>query len=153
MNALAQLRDIHPPIAPTLWPPAPGWWLAAAVTLLALALLARPWRQRYDRWRRRRLALAELARLRAVLEQDGDRSHFAAGVSMLLRRLALARYPRAQVAGLSGDRWLQFLDQTGDGDFITGPGRVLALAPYQINPELPVAALEALARQWIKRNA
>ena len=33
------LRDVHVPVAPSLWPPAPGWWLLAAAVLTVVALL------------------------------------------------------------------------------------------------------------------
>ena len=46
------LRDIHEPLAPSWWPPAPGWWLVALVLLAAVAWGG--WR----RWRRRRRHLA-----------------------------------------------------------------------------------------------
>jgi hypothetical protein len=111
-------------------------------------------RRRYRRWQRRRLALAELARLRAALGQECHSSRFAAGVSILLRRLALARYPRPYVAGLSGEHWLQFLDRTGGGGgFTIGPGRALATAPYCLEAKLHADALYALAVEWIKHNA
>ena len=75
-------------------------------------------------------------------------------LSILLRRIALRRYSREQVASLTGSDWLQFLDATGgNGDFEHGIGQVLEVGPYRPqNRELPAGELLALARRWIKQN-
>ncbi|HMM26605.1 MAG TPA: DUF4381 domain-containing protein, partial [Pseudoxanthomonas mexicana] len=49
------LRDVHVPPAPSLWPPAPGWWLlAGVVVLMLLGIAAWRWhrRRRLQRWQR-----------------------------------------------------------------------------------------------------
>ncbi|MCB1720092.1 MAG: DUF4381 domain-containing protein, partial [Candidatus Competibacteraceae bacterium] len=108
-NPLADLRDIHLPEPVSWWPPAPGWWLLVALSLVVVAGLLWLWRYR-RRQTPRRVALAELTRLRADFQRDGDGAAVATGISALLRRLALTHFPRGQVAGLVGDAWLQFLD-------------------------------------------
>ena len=135
-DPLAELRGYHPPDPVSWWPPAPGWWLLA---LLILGLLTWVTVCAVGAWRRRRLARAapraaldELAALRAALARNGDAAAFARGLSRLLRRFALARYPRRAVAGLSGEDWLAFLDAHGGGGrFQAGPGRVLLTMPYR----------------------
>ena len=148
------LRDIHAAPPPDFWPPAPGWWVVALLALLALALLGRWLYRRYVIWRRRRFVLVALKEVRKTFDQDGNAAQFAAGLSMLLRRVALARFPRATVAGLSGARWLCFLDETGGGGrFANGPGSVLLSAPYAPHTALDGKALYTLVKDWIKRNA
>ena len=69
-----------------------------------------------------------------------------------MRRLALAHFPRTQVAGLVGDAWLQFLDRTGgDNQFSAGPGRALIRAPYRRTEAFEIEALLNVAEAWIKR--
>ena len=49
---------------------------------------------------------------------------------------------------------LAFLDATGgDGAFVSGPGKVLAMGPYARQVEVDAEALLALARTWIVKNA
>ena len=135
-DPLAELRGYHPPDPVSWWPPAPGWWLLA---LLIVGLLTWVMVWALGARRRRRLARAapraaldELAALRAAHARDGDATAFARGLSRLLRRFALARYPRRAVAGLSGEDWLAFLDAHGGGGrFQAGPGRELLTAPYR----------------------
>jgi hypothetical protein len=150
-----QLRDIHLPPPPPFWPPAPGWWVVAAVALglLAWAGLAavRRWRVRRDRQR----VLDVLARLERGLVADRSPEGLA-HVSLLLRRLALTRFPRAKVASLTGPGWLRFLDESGgDGRFSDGPGRILGSGPYQraLPADLDIAGLVALVRDWVERNS
>lgn len=151
VGAPLELRDIHPPAPPDFWPPAPGWWLVAALLLAMLLVIGRAGWRAWGRWRRQRVILAELARLRA---KHAASPALAAAVSALLKRVALTRYPRTEVAALTGEAWLRFLDRTGgDGRFTAGPGRVLAEAPYA--PEattIDAPALMAAARAWVWRN-
>ena len=104
-----------------------------------------------------RAARRQLDALARQWQQDGDRRRYLAGLSRLLRRLALARYPRHQVAGLSGIQWLDFLDATGgEGGFAQGPGRVLIEAAYRPEREEEVVfdpeCLQALVMRWIESN-
>lgn len=148
-----QLRDIHLPAEPGWWPPAPGWWVVATLSLALLVWLGRIALRHYRLHRQRQRILAMLD---ALTQPGGEVSPAAiAEISMLLRRLALARFPRQQVAALTGAEWLRFLDRTGGGGrFSHGPGQVLASGPYR--PTLPadvdVAALSTLVREWIKKN-
>lgn len=157
-DPLAGLRPWHEPPPVSWWPPAPGWWLLAALLCLALALVARHW------WRARhartlsRAALAEFLALRARCRTGAlERRACLAALSALLRRLALALYPRAQVAGLSGRRWLAFLDATGGGGaFGAGAGRVLiedALRPESVRASGDELALWMLAEHWIRAQS
>ena len=51
---------------------------------------------------------------------------------MLVRRTALAVFPRETIAPLTGTAWLAFLDRSYGGDeFSQGAGRWLVSAPYQ----------------------
>jgi Domain of unknown function (DUF4381) len=149
-----QLRDIHLPGDAPLWPPAPGWWLLAVVVVALLVwggLLAL---RHYRIHRQRTRVMAVLENLEHGLGRDRTPEALAA-ISILLRRLALMRYPRAQVASLSGAAWLAFLDaHGGDGGFRQGPGRVLASGPYQraVPADLDVAGLSTLVRAWIRKN-
>jgi len=151
---LLQLRDIHLPGPPAFWPPAPGWWALAALLLALLAwLTVIAWR-RYRIRRQRRRVLSALARLEHDLASEPTPDALAQ-LSMLLRRLALTRFPRRHVAALTGMAWLHFLDESGgDGRFAAGPGQVLATGPYQrsLPPDFDAARLVALLREWVARN-
>ncbi|MGD2083019.1 MAG: DUF4381 domain-containing protein [Chromatiales bacterium] len=153
VDPLAGLRGYHLPDPVSWWPPAPGWWLVAGLALGVVAALIWWGVRRYRRRAAARAALQELTRLRAALAADDDGAAFARGLSRLLRRFALARFPRREVAGLAGVRWLAFLDAHGGGGrFRDGPGRVLSDAPYKPAERIPDAELALLVEEWIARN-
>lgn len=151
MDALAQLRDIHLPAPVSLWPPAPGWWLVGLTTLAVLSWLGFKIIKHWHHNAYRRLALKELQQLQQ------DYAHnlpvLVEQLSLLLKRVALVAYPRAKVAGLTGQGWLQFLDQTNKTrHFSTGPGQVLVTAPYDAGVAINLELLTALIKNWIKTH-
>jgi hypothetical protein len=136
------LRDLHLPEAIGWWPPAPGWWLLVALLLAGLIMVLRRALAARTRGTARRYALKELDRLTAEFERHHDAVAFAAGLSALLRRTMLAYAPRLEVAGLTGDEWLAWLDRDLDEPrFQTAAGRKLLELPYR-RPSDEVAALE-----------
>jgi hypothetical protein len=153
-DPLAQLRGYHLPAPVSWWPPAPGWWVLAVLLLVLVGTGAWLLLRRRRRRAAARRAQEELLALRAALGSGGDPAAFVRGLSRLLRRFALARFPRQEVAGLTGADWLAFLDANGGGGrFRNGPGRLLTEAPYRATGDIPAEDLADLARDWILRNA
>ena len=158
-DPLADLRDWHDPgnLSELLawWPPAPGWWVLAGLAVLLIGLALFWWARRRSRLAVMRAARLELAALSRGLEEGRDGRGYAAGLSRLLRRLALLRYPREQVAGLSGGAWLDFLDATGGkGEVARGAGRLLVEGAYRRAVDLDQARdLGRLVARWVEANA
>ena len=152
VDPLSALRDIHLPPEPGFWPPAPGWWIL--VFVLVLVAMALAWWQRSAARRRRpqREALRALADLRGALARGEAPHRFASEGASLLRRMALARFPRQQVAGLTGRDWLEFLVEHGGGSgFAAAEAELLASAPYV--PRIDAAEAERVLRlceRWIR---
>lgn len=153
-DPLAGLRDYHLPPSLSWWPPAPGWWgIVAAVLLIGLLWwLVRWWRQRRERLDR--LALAELATLRRHWHSDQDALELARGLSRLLKRYAMERYPDDAPAGLCGEPWIAFLDRHGGQTrmFADGVGRALIDAPYRRQAEVEGEHLLKQVERWIREN-
>ena len=129
------LRGLHLPEAIGWWPLAPGWWILIAVLLVAAGLLTRAWLRQRAHSAARRRALMQLEESRSAYAYHGNPITLGAEVSELLRRTMLAYAPRAEVAGLTGDAWLAWLDRDLDQPrFREGAGRSLLDLPYR-NPE------------------
>jgi hypothetical protein len=125
------LRDIHLPGPIGWWPPAPGWWLVAALVLVAAALYG----VHYYRGRHKRAALRAMTRVRTALEQGAEPVACLQFLSTTLRRFAMTAGARTagepDVAGLIGERWLEYLDGRWDRtEFSAGLGKQLLAAPY-----------------------
>jgi hypothetical protein len=129
------LRDLHLPEPVGWWPLAPGWWI---LLLLVTALLAYGLLLAYRRWRHnaaRRHALRELARYEADYLQHRNPVLLGKQLSQLLRRGMLAYAPRDEVAGLTGDAWLDWLDRGMPLPYFhTAGGKSLLQLPYR-NPQ------------------
>ncbi|MDH3374093.1 MAG: DUF4381 domain-containing protein [Gammaproteobacteria bacterium] len=136
------LRDLHLPEAIGWWPLAPGWWVVIALAAIGLACLVRHYLQKRARGAARRHALQQLQNLTAEFEQHRDAIAFSSGLSALLRRTMLAYAPRDEVAGLTGDVWLAWLDKDLDQPrFQSEAGRKLLELPYR-PPSDAVSAME-----------
>jgi len=148
------LRDIHLPEPIVWWPPAPGWWLLAALCLLLLIFGIIRLRRRRLRGRLPRSARKALKSLAAQYRQDEDGAKLARELSVLMRRIAVTLYPRREVARLTGEAWLEFLDRPLRGTkepeaFRSGIGRVLLEAPYNPRCQVDGKALLKLTERWI----
>lgn len=156
---IAGLEKLHEILLPdpVSWAPrTPGWYVALGLVVLVAALWVHGRLRRALGNRYRRSALAALAAVERDLQRPGAHAAALAALPALLKRTALSAFPRVEVAALSGEAWLAFLDDTMGGKaFTEGEGRVLPLLAYA-----PAARVEALpgdsidrllrlARRWI----
>ncbi|MGD2119930.1 MAG: DUF4381 domain-containing protein [Chromatiales bacterium] len=155
-ESLAQLRDIHLPTTPGWWPPAPGWWLVTLVSLILLLLLLRSLWRLYHRWHWRRRVLRHFRQLSNHGAQL-DNIEYVTAITRLLRQLAITCYPQSQVASLSGQQWLKFLEQQSHGlVFTQGIAQLLVELPYR-QSSTPLTdrdrqQLLQLAQSWAKQQ-
>jgi Ca-activated chloride channel family protein len=152
-DPVAGLIDMPLPQAVSLWPQTGPARLAIVVALAAL--IATAWwivrRRRSNGYRRE--ALAEL---RWIERGDtADTRAVVADLAALVRRTALAAFPREQIVALTGPAWRAFLDRSYRGDeFSRGAGRALEAAYRPMPPEQSaLPALIELVRRWIRHHA
>ncbi len=123
--------------------------IALIAALAGLHRLYRRWRgNRY-----RREAMGELRTLREDYDRHGDDAQYLGEYQALLKRVALTRFSREDVASLTGESWVAFLDRTsGSQEFSMGKGQILVEAEYLPEPIADVDALHELGALWIKRH-
>lgn len=109
-NPLDKLRDIHLPDQIDSFPSAPGWWLLLAIVLITAGYFIFKHYQYKKAIRLLKPAKAELKKLRSLPPQTIN-AHSIATLSALLKRVCLIYFPNLEVASLSGQRWLKFLNQ------------------------------------------
>lgn len=146
------LKDIHLPEAITWWPLAIGWWILIVIVVAAMIgsyLLYK----RITRKTAIKQAKAVLLQIRQNTSNDVLQS--IKELSACLRRVAISVDSRENAAGLVGEAWLSYLDESMDGaPFKTGIGRLLVDAPYQqlVTKNVDCNALITLCETWVARQ-
>lgn len=151
-----QLRDIHLPEPISWWPLAPGWWisLAAIILIVAAVFIAR---KIYLGKQLRRDINSELELIKQQYQQLENKPQLARALSILLRRANISFYPQSNIAGLTGEQWLQHLDSTNskplaEQAFQSETGKVLLSAPYMpddAESDFDANQLISLCESWL----
>jgi hypothetical protein len=132
--SLSNLRDIVIPDAPPFWPPAPGFWVALAMVAAILLLVA---------WRLYTVRNRNAYRKAGLMLLGSAQTSY--DVSVVLKRVALAVFPREQVASLYGDDWAAFLHKTCPRTYF----KALVSNDSEAEPE---EDLVELAGTWIRHH-
>lgn len=145
------LRDIHLPDAISWWPLAFGWWALVLIVVIGIVVLA----VRFYASRRQRVARREIQKAMDTLHSGQDPALCAQQISTIMRRFAMTISDEPNtVAGLAGENWLLFLDESWENEeFTHGEGRLLLSAPYRNEGRVDQARclkLGVLCMSWIK---
>ena len=159
---LPNLEPLRLPPEPTLWPPAPGWWL---LLLLVVALgfflrhrhgrrplVSAPLAEATTEEDLRTTALAELARL--PRPYGAPAGPWLQALNALLKRLCRIRYPADHPHTLSGRAWLAFLDSRCPAAGLTR-WMVLVEGAYRAECRLDDKAIDGLEQSvdiWIRKH-
>lgn len=140
---LDKLHDFYQPAPPAWTPHTIGWYMVFAIAGILILWMVIHGINRWLANRYRRVALRELV---ALPPQQ---------FSTLLKRTALAAWPRKQVASLSGASWLDFLGKTTKSNlFHSAPGNRMediALRPVTLSAS-EEQQLRNIAAEWIRRH-
>ncbi len=154
------LHEIALPEAVSYLPQTVGWYLLLALIVALLVWLSIRWTRHSKANRYRSFALSRLEELERQLELEaGVRSTSLTALPLLVKQTALEAYRRDDVASLSGEAWLKFLNKSYGGvDFTEGAGRLLPVLSYvspnalqNINDD-QITGLIDLVRKWIKHH-
>ena len=150
------IKDIHLPEAISWWPLAMGWWLLIALLMTVIIIVIVGFKRQYkqkhsNKFRRLSLRKQIMSELVDIQTINDDRL-FLEQLSALLKRVAITQHGQ-QIAGLSGQKWLQFLDQQWDlQSFSQGIGQVLIDLPYQKNPQPDRHMLLRVSKNWLENQ-
>ena len=149
MNEL-ELRDIHLPDAGLWWPPAPGWWVAAAL-LLALGLLT-PWLMRRLKYKPiKRLSLGELETIRNGFKSGQGKHDVVKDTAALLRRTLIAYRGRKGFAASTGNAWTTQLQELVAGEkFSQAQLQLLGHHRYQRDSDCDIDELLQACERWMR---
>lgn len=146
---LQQLRDIHGAPDVPWWPPAPGWWVLAALLLFVLFLLVRNARQRYRVRQRRQRLLSHIEWIETAVDPNAAPGQFLSDLNRIFKIVALRAFPESSCAELRGPDWVRFIsEKLPDANDRQGL-EALAEGPWQKSPEFEAAKLMDLAKRWV----
>ena len=139
--SLENLHDIVQPVPVSWWPIAPGWWILLSLLVFAvLAIAVVAWRL----WR------ANAYRRTALRELQGTTS--ADQMAEILKRTALAVFPRSDVASLSGAAWSDWLSRTAGVPVSHQVREMLTRGVFATPEPSSVNELQAFATYWIRHH-
>ena len=150
---LSGLKDIHLPDVPSVWPLPVTFW-AVLLTLIAMSVLLRVFWVKIHKLTAKKYANQEVESI--TKRFSGNNYKIATELSLLMRRIALMKYPREEISGLSVKSWRQFLENTVKkpvfkvqaGDIIE---TVMFIPPERFkNVNMP--DLIHAAKEWIADN-
>jgi hypothetical protein len=155
---LAQLADIHLPEPVSFWPPAPGWWILAAIVIAAIIfgaiklIAAARYRKITDH------ALAELDKCyqayAADSESESDKNalqlQFVNRANSVFKRVALYHFDNTEIASLGGSQWVEFMRDSGNGQLLDAQiAHALSVGRFGTDIDVDVENFYAFGRQWI----
>jgi len=163
-NPLDQLPPIILPEAVSVWPPAPGWWVLAFISIALIATVIVLALSYYQSLALKRLAKKEAASLLAEYRKSGDAEQYLLQCNQLLRRYCLQQFPEIECAAISGEQWLVQLDSLTHGlnkqkkaIFNSANGKILLSiyqAPETLSAPINSANIEAVHQllvEWFKQ--
>ena len=120
------LHDVHLPPDVSWWPPAPGWWILALMSALMVMGVAWQYKLRLLRNDPRQHAQERLDALHTLWQDSQQATHIQTSQNeylacesendylrqsnIILRELAIALAGRTEVASLTGNAWIDWLE-------------------------------------------
>lgn len=145
------LRDIHLPDAISWWPPAIGWWILLALVIAAFILLPKLYR-RMTYTSLNKVATKTYQNIVDEFKENNNDSTFIIKTSQFLRQIAMSYYGRDKVAQLTGDKWIQALNDLTEQDHFTDDLKQnLVNAPYQKNVSIDSEQLINAVQSWLNK--
>ena len=150
---LSGLKDIHLPPIPSLWPLPVTFWIVLASVLSGVFLIHWIWFQKH-KITARKYANREVESI--TRRFNGNSYKISSELSLLMSRIALTKYPRTDISGLTGKTWRQFLEKTTKKPVFKGEAgdiieNVMFIPPDRFENK-NVDALIAAAKEWIVEN-
>lgn len=131
-----------------IFPLAPGWYILLLLIGIAAYALWRYLKKKDD-------AQIKLVTASAQAVYDNYNSHkdkvrYLQEANILLRQVAIAKYGRSQIANLSGDAWINFLNKASRKNFNKEQQQLLSEGAYSAQADGDIKKLHKQITQWIE---
>jgi len=113
-----ELRDIHLPDDPSVWPLAFGWWLLIIVGCILIYLLVKKWQKLRKQKQLINLMEIELTNINDNFQSHKNKHKLASDISELLKRFVRHVLKDSSATSLTGAAWVDYLNkQTNSNHF------------------------------------
>ncbi|MFK8020166.1 MAG: DUF4381 domain-containing protein [Pseudomonadales bacterium] len=136
-----------------------AWKILGLLLLVAIGFALMQYVKHWQSNAYRRAALQQLKEIRAAaLRTDTSSNEALLKLPTLMKATALQAYPREQVASLSGEGWLKFLDSCYQGKaFSSDGGQALLALSYQTPAHWPASKAQTeelltLCHRWLVQH-
>ncbi len=146
------LRDIKLPPEPGFWPLAPGWWVLIALLSIVLLWVIFKWFGHLRKKRRWQEIDQQLSAIEFAFQQNGDKKQLLADLSVFLRRFVKFQLQQSHAVTLTGQKWIDHLNQLQEQKLFAPYATVLGDGVYQQNPDFDADGLLQATRQFIQHQ-
>ena len=143
-----ELRDIHLPADPSIWPLAIGWWILIVVIGIMAYFLYKKWSKLKKLKQVSQLMQIQLQSIKDDFKQHQDKHLLAVDVSDLLKRFVRHVLKDSNATSLTGDEWINYLNSRVSSDVFTQYKTELTQAQYMKDIEFDVPRLLATVKNY-----
>ncbi|MEX6686963.1 DUF4381 domain-containing protein [Danxiaibacter flavus] len=135
---------------------APGWYVVGILFVLLLITSALLWYRHYKRNNYRAAALLQLAKKVELFIPQQRYDALVYESDLLVKRIAMKKYGRNNVAGLTASQWIDYINQTWkEKSFTAEEGQLLNQKVYAFNNNISKEEAETFvekSKRWIKKH-
>jgi galactokinase len=146
-----QLKDIHLPADPSIWPLAPGWWVLIFILLIVVYFAFK----KLSKIRNKRHTIVhmqeQLQQLRDEYEKHKNKHKLAIEISELLNRFVRHILNDSNATALTGKAWIKYLNEIAGEDVFTEFSQELTQAQYNNNIDYDVSKLIATVKSFFAK--
>lgn len=138
---LTGLKGLHYPNIPNWWPLSYGWYVVLSCILLTGILII---------YKKRTSPLTYVNKeIKKICKISSEKQ--LKELSQLLKRVAMLRYGRKEIAPLSEEVWQEFLLASAPGILTETQANLLAYAIYNPHSEVPDKPLLTACQKWMEK--
>jgi len=145
-SSTLNLRDIHLPDDPSMWPLAIGWWLVIVLIVVMIYFFLKKISQLRKQKQLINLMQKELNVINLAFKKHKNNHQLACEISELLKRFVRHILKDNQAASLSGNAWIGYLNKQSNSEIFTPFISELTQAQYQPHCEFDASRLIATVR-------
>ena len=143
------LRDIHLPADPSMWPLAPGWWLLIVVFIIVAYFLVKKIVKIKKRKQLNNLIQQQLIIINTEYKSHQNKHQLAVDVSQLLKRFVRHVLNDSHAVSLTGSAWIEYLNSKARSQVFNDFNMALTQAQYTPNIDFDVPSLMATVKNYI----